>query len=394
MWWGVLSLLFWFPLQAAFLTNHMETVMVEEGQKLTLNCITSVTKNASLQWLAPSGFTIFFNEHPALKNSKYQLLHRSATQLSITVPNVTLQDEGVYKCLHYSNSVSTKQVRVIVLATPFKPTVDAVVIRKQNGEKHVILKCSTERSKPPPQITWLLGNAVELYGGLHHDFEIDGKKCNTTSTLVVHTYGKNSTADCIIRHRGLQGRKLIASFHFEDLVADQETASASDVPEKSSLSSQDLQQPMSTAVTMIENSSRPEIDEKKEQAIQDSDLTTGNAQYTGLALRKSGILLLMLVSFLIFILFIIVQLFIMKLRKAHVIWKRENEILEHTLEGYRSRSTNDETSSQEKNSKTSHSKRCMSYITRLYSDAKTKRKENARHSKLEGEHTHIPESIV
>lgn len=38
--------------------------------------------------------------------------------------------------------------------------------------------------------------------------------------------------------------------------------------------------------------------------------------------RKSGILLLTLVSFLIFILFIIVQLFLMKLRKAHVIWKK------------------------------------------------------------------------
>lgn len=42
----------------------METIIVEEGQTLTLNCVTSMTKNASLQWLAPSGFTIFFNQHP------------------------------------------------------------------------------------------------------------------------------------------------------------------------------------------------------------------------------------------------------------------------------------------------------------------------------------------
>lgn len=42
----------------------------------------------------------------------------------------------------------------------------------------------------------------------------------------------------------------------------------------------------------------------------------------GLARKKSGILLLTLVSFLIFVLFIIVQLFIMKLRKAHVVWKK------------------------------------------------------------------------
>jgi hypothetical protein len=48
----------------AFLTNHMETITVEEGQTLTLHCVTSLTKNASIQWLAPSGFTIFLNEHP------------------------------------------------------------------------------------------------------------------------------------------------------------------------------------------------------------------------------------------------------------------------------------------------------------------------------------------
>lgn len=54
-------------------------------------------------------------------------------------------------------------------------------------------------------------------GGLHHEFETDGKVCNTTSTLIVHTYSKNSTVHCIIRHKGLQGRKLVAPFQFEDL---------------------------------------------------------------------------------------------------------------------------------------------------------------------------------
>lgn len=43
---------------------NMESITVEEGQTLTLTCVTSLTKNASLQWLAPSGFTIFLNQHP------------------------------------------------------------------------------------------------------------------------------------------------------------------------------------------------------------------------------------------------------------------------------------------------------------------------------------------
>ncbi|KAB1255031.1 Cytotoxic and regulatory T-cell molecule [Camelus dromedarius] len=381
--------LFW----KAFRTNRTETITVEEGQTLTLKCVAAHAGTTSLQWLAPSGFTIFFNEHPALKNSKYQLLHHSANQLSISVPNVTLQDEGVYKCLHYSNSVRTKEVKVIVLATPTMPTLEASVIRTQNGEEHVVLKCSTVRSKPPPQITWRLGTNVELYGETHHEFETDGKKCNSTSTLRVRAYGRNSTADCIIRHKGLQGTKLAAPFRFEDLVTDQETAS--DAPEMSSLSSPDPQQSASTAAVM-EISSTSEIDkEEEEQITQVSHLATeANLQYAGLTRKKSGVLLLTLVSFLIFILFIIVQLFIMKLRKAHVVWKKENEISEHTLESYRSRSNNEETSSQEKNGQTSHSKSCMNYITQLYSEAKTKRKEKTQPSKLKGEHTHIPESIV
>lgn len=41
----------------------METVPIEEGQTLTLNCTVS-QETTSLQWLAPSGFTIFFNEQP------------------------------------------------------------------------------------------------------------------------------------------------------------------------------------------------------------------------------------------------------------------------------------------------------------------------------------------
>ncbi|XP_013010840.2 cytotoxic and regulatory T-cell molecule isoform X1 [Cavia porcellus] len=392
MWWQVLSLLSWFPVQDTLLTNLTETVTVEEGHTLTLECATSPGKTASLQWLAPSGFTMFLNGHPALKDSRYQLLHHSATQLSIQVANVTVQDEGVYKCLQYGNSVSTKEVRVIVLATPVKPTLEASVIRRPNGKEHVVLRCSAQRSKPPPRITWLLGTNMEIYSETHHKFETDGKKCNTTSMLIVHSFSKNSTVGCVLRHQGLQGSKFVVPFQFEDLVTEQETVS--DAPEQSTRSSPDPQQPTSI-VSIMENSSIPEVNkEEKEQTIQDSDLASdASPRYMGLARKKSGILLLTLVSFLIFVLFIIVQLFIMKLRKAHVVWKKENEISENTLESYRSRSNNEETSSQEKNSQTSHSKRCMDYIARLYSGAKTK-KEAVQPSQSKEKGTHVPESIV
>lgn len=70
-----------------------------------------VRHSVSKLFLIPASFP----SCAALKGSKYQLLHHSATQLSIRMPNVTLRDEGVYKCLQYGSHVRTKHVKVIVL---------------------------------------------------------------------------------------------------------------------------------------------------------------------------------------------------------------------------------------------------------------------------------------
>ncbi|XP_056682092.1 cytotoxic and regulatory T-cell molecule [Monodelphis domestica] len=425
----------------------METVIVEEGQMLTLKCVISQAKEASLQWLSPSGFTIFFDKHPALKNQKYQLLHHSDDQLTIGISNVTLQDEGVYKCLYYSKPVRTKEVNVIVLATPSKPTLEALTIRTTNG-KEVLLRCFTKGSKPPPQITWLLSNGMELYGETQHTFEDEGKKCNTTSTLRVRAYGENATAHCLVRHEGLREEKLVVPFRFEDLgknssltlclcigspmvtsFSDQEesylsssqlrnpethktssnssifqfldvvgffplivTAPDSDNVENSTLSFQPSQN--STELVM-EEFSTVDIDTLGHEQTQKFDIAEGNRSALEVTKRKHGILLLTLVSSLILVLFIVVQLFIMKLRKAHVIWKKENDISELTLESYRSRSNNDDTSSQEKNSQTFHHKCGMKYIITSYMERKSKNlKENIQDSTSKQEQNNLPETII
>ncbi|XP_075403957.1 cytotoxic and regulatory T-cell molecule [Tenrec ecaudatus] len=362
------------------------TVTVTEGQTLTLKCVVSPATSSSLQWLAPSGFTIFFNDQPALKNSKYQLLHHSTHQLSIGVPNVTLHDEGVYTCLHYGpDSVRTKAVNVAVLAPPLKAILEASAIRDQNEERRVVLKCYAVRSRPPPEITWQLGNGIEFYGETHHTLETDGKKYNTTSTLVVRTYGENSTAACAIHHKGLPERKLITTFQFEDLVTDQESAPGAQG--ENAPPDQSPQQPTRT-VTGIEDSRTSEIDRKEEeQFTQSTDLATdANPKSVALISKKSGVLLITLVSFLILTLFIIVQLFIMKLRKAHVIWKKENEIADNIPENYKFRPNSEETSSQEKNGQNSHPKSCMNCLTRLYYTAAT--------SQVTDMGSRIPENVV
>ncbi|XP_075045780.1 cytotoxic and regulatory T-cell molecule [Mixophyes fleayi] len=65
--------------------------------------------------------------------------------------------------------------------------------------------------------------------------------------------------------------------------------------------------------------------------------------------RKShNTLVLLLVSLMICVLLVIVYLFLVKLKKAHSTWKKENEVSDQTLESTKSRSNNEDTSGQAK----------------------------------------------
>lgn len=64
--------LFIITLAAASMVGLLETVEVEEGQPVTLSCVAPPMEHGPLQWVAPSGFTIFLNQHPG-KWEKHQL---------------------------------------------------------------------------------------------------------------------------------------------------------------------------------------------------------------------------------------------------------------------------------------------------------------------------------
>lgn len=50
-----------------------------------------------------------------LKDQRYKLIHYSKDELSISLSNVTVQDEGTYMCFYYDAQVRTKKVIVTVL---------------------------------------------------------------------------------------------------------------------------------------------------------------------------------------------------------------------------------------------------------------------------------------
>ncbi|KAL9825977.1 cytotoxic and regulatory T-cell molecule [Geothlypis trichas] len=87
-----------------------------------------------------------------------------------------------------------------------------------------------------------------------------------------------------------------------------------------------------------------------------------NPQSKGLLRKEKNLLLPILVAALLLVLLVIVLLFLVKLKKAHGVWKRENDVSEQTLESYKSRS-NEDSPGHEKNGQAGNPKCNMQYVT-------------------------------
>ncbi|NXA75613.1 CRTAM protein, partial [Thryothorus ludovicianus] len=277
-----------------------------------------------------------------LRDQRYKLLRYSKDELSIQLSNVTVQDEGIYNCLYYSKHVQSKSQNVEILAAPSHPVLEA----SQDGERGIKLSCYTQGCKPQPQISWLLDNGVELPGDTRHQLGADGKKWSSSSTLRMLSYSPKVTASCIIRHPALGGERLVASLHFQDLPST-ENAKAPSPSENPAVSSSPENPAVSSPPASPENPADPSSAPAQPNPTNVTS-TKQNPQAKGMVKKERNLLLPILVAALIFVLLIIVLLFMAKLKKAHGVWKRENDVSEQTLESYKSRS-NEDSPGHEKN---------------------------------------------
>ncbi|XP_058713046.1 cytotoxic and regulatory T-cell molecule [Poecile atricapillus] len=440
-------------LQGGFPGAASDSVTLKEGENLNLHCTFSTPSNnnhsSTLQWLNPHGFTIFLNAQRVLRDQRYKLLRYSKDELSIQLSNVTVQDEGIYSCFYYSRHFQSNSQNVEILAAPSPPVLEI----SQDKARGIKLSCYSQGSKPQPQISWLLDNGVELPGDSRHQLGADGKKWSTSSTLRMLSCSPKATASCIIQHPALRARRLMASFHCQDLPStgckqptrlpeDAEVPSpsenpagtsspenpagtspsaSSENPEVSSPSASPENPEDSSPSASPENpagtssSAFPENPEDsspsaspespawtspsaspenlagtsssaspenpgvsspsaspKDPAVPSSapaqpNLTgvtskEQNPQSKSIVKKEKNLLLPILVAALVFVLLIIVLLFMAKLKKAHGVWKRENDVSEQTLESYKSRS-NEDSPSHEKNGPAVNPKSNMQYVT-------------------------------
>ncbi|KAM9269384.1 cytotoxic and regulatory T-cell molecule [Morus bassanus] len=410
---GVLHIAALFLVQGDFPGAGSETVTLKEGEDLNLHCTLSSDDGSARQWLNPQGFTLFLNAQRALRDQRYKLIHYSKDELSIQLSNVTVHDEGVYKCSYYSKQVKNKMTTVEVLAAPSNPVLEV----SRDTERSITLSCYIQGCKPQPQITWLLDNGIELPGDTKHKLEADGKKWTTTSTLTVLAYGPNSAASCIVRHQALGGEKLMASFRFEDLprtatkpspapaalevdtpvsgneqstviaaVSDlhSSTASAPSYPQhtgsevtpaaagKEELAgSSSYHVPNGTETAFNGNVTEEELP-GTEAPLPSENVTVisiitfeQKLKPEDIKKKENNLLLPILVAALIFVLLIIVLLFMRKLKKAHGVWKRENDVSEQTLESYKSK-CNEDSPGHEKNGHVVSQKSNTQYVTEGY----------------------------
>ncbi|XP_005142835.3 cytotoxic and regulatory T-cell molecule [Melopsittacus undulatus] len=369
-----------FLMQGDFPEAGGETITLKEGEDLNLHCTLSSDDGSARQWLNPHGFAIFLNTQRALRDQRYKLIHYSKDELSIQLSNVTVHDEGVYKCFYYGIPFKSKNKTVKVLAAPSNPVLEV----SRDTERSVILSCYTQGCKPQARITWLLDNGIELPGDTKHKLEADGKKWTTSSTLTVLAYGPNSTASCIIHHQALREEKLMTSFQFEDLArtvplgSDQPTITSA-IPEDPlvpSSAATPTQQTLQPDVTSTWSEVTPAAAGKEGLAGSSSSHVPSDrdVKSEGMEKKETNLLLPILVAALIFMLLIIVLLFVRKLKKAHGVWKRENDVSDQTLESYKSKS-NEDSPGHEKNEHGVNQKSNMQYVTAGYVETMQKNPE-------------------
>ncbi|XP_056400040.1 cytotoxic and regulatory T-cell molecule isoform X2 [Hyla sarda] len=274
------------------------SVSVEEGDAVTLRCVFPGGHGSDIQLLTPRGYTSYFNGEKVLKDRRYELVRSSRNKMVVRLSNVTGADEGVYACLYYSSPVQTKRVRLSVLATVTELTTTENIRRQ------------SEEDTTPDVKTSGRGKADETRG---------------TSNPATDTMDANLT------------------------IATNETSSTENI-------------------TAIENTGRYTTGGADRSATADvvtftsfledstlvTEVTTNTSTTTDYDVQSSKrqshrTLILVLVSLMLCVLMVIVHLFLLKLRKAHYSWKKENETSDQTLESTKSRSNNEETSSQNKN---------------------------------------------
>lgn len=179
-------------------------VLVATGGKMVLNCTVKEHENSSLQWSNPAQQTLYFGEKRALRDNRIQLVRSSPNELSISISNVVLADEGEYTCSIFTMPVRTAKAMVTVIGVPQEPKITGYD-RPFNEKENAILRCTTSGSKPAANIKWYKG-PEELEGARNSETrDPNGKTFTVVSIISFPVTREDDKAEitCTVGHESM-----------------------------------------------------------------------------------------------------------------------------------------------------------------------------------------------
>ncbi|KAM4701546.1 cell adhesion molecule 2 isoform 3-T3 [Discoglossus pictus] len=217
--WGVL-------LQVAALRNKgkatqgqfpvTQNATVVEGGTINLTCRVDQNDNTSLQWSNPAQQTLYFDDKKALRDNRIELVRASWHELSISISDVSLSDEGQYTCSLFTMPVKTSKAFLTVLGVPKKPKITGLTSPIMEGDA-IKLTCKTSGSKPAAQIRWFKNNQ-EITGVQNlQENDSNGKTYTITSTLDFRGDRRDDGAvvSCRVDHESFNSTPQIADLLLE-----------------------------------------------------------------------------------------------------------------------------------------------------------------------------------
>ncbi|KAM6435077.1 cell adhesion molecule 3 [Liasis olivaceus] len=179
--------------------------IVVAGSKVILSCKVEDPDDSSLQWSNPAQQTLYFGEKRALRDLRIQLENSTANELSISIDNTTLADEGEYTCTIFTRPVRTAKAMVTVLGIPQKPQISGYSGPLREGDV-ALLTCASSGSKPAALLRWNKGDKLLTGQSLEMSKDANGKTFTVTSQ-VEFTVGKEDDGvdvTCTVDHSSLQ----------------------------------------------------------------------------------------------------------------------------------------------------------------------------------------------
>ncbi|KAJ4930221.1 hypothetical protein JOQ06_019227 [Pogonophryne albipinna] len=170
----------------------VQNMTVTEGGTVNMTCRVEYNDNTSLQWSNPAQQTLFFGDKKglltvclslcaALRDNRIELMHASWSELTISISDVTLTDEGMYTCSLFTMPVRTAKAYLTVLGVPEKPEIDGLTKPALEGDQ-ITLTCMTQGSKPAADLRWF-----------RNEKEVKGKQHLNLNVLLDHCYGFTNT---------------------------------------------------------------------------------------------------------------------------------------------------------------------------------------------------------